>query len=314
MCLSLFASPGLASDSTNHPPAETNNREAEPPASPSPKKPAPPVFPNDIRVERDVAFLPEGRQARADLYFPLEMPADKKLPAVVIIHGGGWSGGRRDAKREINIGSTLARNGYAAMSIDYILSDNKQLVWPTNLWDCKTAVRWLRKNAERLGVDPDHIGVLGGSAGGHLAAMVALTIPADGLDPAEPFGDVSCRVNCCVDMYGVADIAAYHSATMLGKTAAEAPELYRLASPVIYARSNSPPVLILHGTADKTVNLKQSELFDQALSRAGAEHELVIIPGAVHTFDLQPPQRDLRPTVLNFFDKHLKTPASTQPN
>jgi len=68
MCLSLFASPALASDSTNHPPAETNNREAEPPASPSPKKPAPPVFPNDIRVERDVAFLPEGRQARADLY------------------------------------------------------------------------------------------------------------------------------------------------------------------------------------------------------------------------------------------------------
>jgi acetyl esterase/lipase len=268
-----------------------------------------PVFPPDIRVERDVKFLAEGRKQKADLYFPLEIPKDTKMPAVVLIHGGGWVGGKRNAQREINIGSTLARNGYVMMSIDYVLADKKQAVWPTNLWDCKTAVRWLRKNAERLGVDPERIGVMGGSAGGHLAAMVALTTPADGLDPAGPFGDVSCRVKCCVDFYGIADIGTYHNATMLGKTFAEAPELYRAASPVTYVRSNSPPVLICHGTADTTVNPKQSELFDEALTRAGVEHHLEIIPGAVHSFDLQPPQRDLRPLVLEFLDKHLK-PAS----
>jgi len=275
------------------------------------KPKSPPKFPTDVRVERSVAYLPEGRKQRADLYFPPQASPDGKLPAVVWIHGGGWIDGRRDGAREISVCSTLARNGYVAMSIEYVLSDKKQAVWPTNLWDCKTAVRWLRKNAAQLGVDPDRIGVLGGSAGGHLAAMVALTTPADGLDPAKPYGGFSCAVKCCVDMYGVADVGTYHTATMLGKTFAEAPELYAQASPVTYARSNSPPILILHGTADGTVNVQQSENFAAVLARAGAAHKLILIPGAVHSFDLQPPQRDLRPAVLSFLDEHLKlqTPA-----
>ena len=264
------------------------------------------TFPTDLRIERGVAYLPEGRKEKADLYFPLTMPKATKLPAVLIIHGGGWVGGKRDASREINIGSTLARNGFVAMSIDYKLSYNKNAVWPTNLGDCKTAVRWLRKNAERLGIDPERIGVLGGSAGGHLAAMVALTTPADGLDPSEPDGDISCRVKCCVDFYGIADVTSYHDATMLGKTLAEAPELYRLASPISYVRSNSPPFLILHGTADTTVNMKQSELLAQTLKQAGVQEQLIVIPGAPHSFDLEPKQRDLRPLVLEFLDKNLK--------
>ena len=270
------------------------------------KPKAPPEFPADIRVEHNVSFLPEGRKQKADLYLPLAMPKDKKLPAVVMIHGGGWATGHKDEKREINIGGTLVRNGYVAMSIDYILSDKKQAVWPTNLWDCKTAVRWLRKNADRLGIDPDRIGVLGGSAGGHLAAMVALTKPEDGLNPPQPYAEYSCDVKCCVDMYGITDIPTYHDATMLGKTFTEAPELYRAASPVSYVRSNSPPILILHGTADTTVNVKQSEYFDRVLTSAHVEHQLVIVPGAVHSFDLQPPQQDLRPIVLKFLDAHLK--------
>ena len=275
-------------------------------AADEPRSKSGPTFPADIRVDRNAAFLGAGRKEKADLYFPLEMPKGKKLPAVVWIHGGGWVNGRRDAEREINVCSTLVRNGYVAMSIEYVLSDKKQAVWPTNLWDCKTAVRWLRQNAERLGVDPERIGVMGGSAGGHLAAMVALTTSADGLDPSEPYGDVSCRVNCGVDFYGIADLGSYHDVTMLGKTFAEAPELYRLASPVTYVRSNSVPMLICHGTADTTVNPNQSELFDEVLTQAGVEHHLEMIPGAVHTFDLQPPQRDLRPLVLDFFGRHLK--------
>ena len=93
---------------------------------------------------------------------------------------------------------------------------------------------------------------------------------------------------------------------MFGKTNAEAPELYRQASPVSYARADGTPILILHGTADKTVDVKQSEQFAEALKKAGAPHELILIPGAPHTFDLQPKQRDLRPVVLGFFDRYLK--------
>lgn len=269
-------------------------------AQPSPSLPA--VF----QIERGVEFLAADRKERADLYLPASTPAGGLHPAVVIIHGGGWSGGKRDAGRELNIGTNLALHGYVGLSIDYVLASKTKAVWPQNLFDCKSAVRWLRKNAERLQIDTNRIGVIGGSAGGHLAAMVTLTTPADGLDPKEPYGEFSCRVSCGVDLYGIADLPTYHDASMLGKTFAEAPELYRLASPVTYVRSNSPPMLIIHGTADTTVNVKQSELFADVLKKAGAPHELIIIPGAQHTFDLQPKQRDLRPVVLGFFDHYLK--------
>jgi len=262
-------------------------------------------LPKGVRVDRDVAYLPPDRKERADLYFPSKVESNIKWPALVVIHGGGWNDGHRDGRREIEIGGTLAANGYVAMSIDYKLSYGKYAVWPTNLWDCKTAVRWLRKNAAKLGVDPDRIGVVGGSAGGHLAAMLALTQPGDGLDPAEPDSNVSCRVKCCVDMYGIVDVALFHDAKMLGKTVGEAPDIYRRASPITYIRSNSPPILILQGTADKIVNPEQSRIFAAVLDKAGVVHELVLVPGAPHSFDFQPVQRDLRPVVLDFLKEHL---------
>lgn len=264
------------------------------------------AFPQDVRVERGISYLPEGRQEKADLYFPKEMPKDKRFPAVVIIHGGGFIGGQRDAARELNIGGNLARNGYIGMSIDYLLSTHGSVAWPQNLYDCKTAVRWLRANAARLQVDVDHIGVIGGSAGGHLSAMVGLTEPSDGLDPKEPLGNVSCQVRCAVVMYGPAAFTSGHDLAMLGKKYAEAPELYRQASPLTYVRKTNPPILILHGTADNQVPVQQSHILADALQKVGVEHELVIIEGAPHSFHLQPKQRDLRPVVLGFFDRHLK--------
>jgi acetyl esterase/lipase len=106
---------------------------------------------SDVRIDKGVAYLPADRKELADLYFPAVMPKDAALPAVVMIHGGGWNGGQRDGKREVNVGTTLASNGYVCMSIDYKLSKGTQAVWPQNLHDCKTAVRWLRQNADRLG-------------------------------------------------------------------------------------------------------------------------------------------------------------------
>src|SRR5262249_17800135 len=156
---------------------------------------------------------------------------------------------------------------------------------------CKTAVRWLRKNAERLQIDPDHIGVIGGSAGGHLSAMLALTNSADGLDPAEPYGEFSCRVQCAVDMYGPAHFTGRGNVLMIGKSRASAPDLYKAASPITHVDRLDPPMLLLHGTADKLVEVKQSELLAEKLKQAGVEHQLVIIEGAPHTFHLQPKER-----------------------
>jgi len=108
-------------------------------------------------------------------------------------------------------------------------------------------------------------------------------------------------------MYGAGEVRDGKSArTMLGKSRDEAAKLYELASPITHADAKNPPFLILHGTADKTVAVEQSEILAAALKRAAVEHELVLVPDAPHTFDRQPKQQDLRPLVPKFLDKHLK--------
>lgn len=263
-----------------------------------------------VLIERGVRYLADGRDEQADLYVPLNRSAGTRSPAVVIIHGGGWTGGKRDAARELNIGTTLALNGYVGMSIDYLLATETTSSWPQNIHDCKTAVRWLRMNAKRLQIDPDHIGVIGGSAGGHLTSLLALTGPSKDLNPDSPWGEYSCAVQCAIPMYGAGEVRDSKSARMmLGKTRDEAPQLYELASPITHTDANDPPFLILHGTADQTVPVEQSEILAAVLKKAGVEHELILVPDAPHTFHLQPKQQDLRPIVLRFLEKHLKPSA-----
>src|SRR5262245_33260429 len=234
--------------------------------------------PPDVRIEKAVSYLPADRAEKADLYLPPKFEDGKKYPGVLIIHGGGWTGGKRDAAREINIGTTLASHGYVCMSIDYLLHDPKsdQPCWPQNLHDCKTAVRWMRANADRLHLDTRHIGVVGGSAGGHLSTMVGVTGKGDGLDPAGPYTEQSCAVNCVVDLYGPAEFSE-RDISALRKTRSEAPELYKAFSPLTYLDKDDPPFLIMHGTDDTTVPLAQSELFAAALKHGGIENHLEIV-------------------------------------
>lgn len=262
--------------------------------------------------EKNISYLPAERKEKADLYLPKE--DGRKHPGVLIIHGGGWKGGIKDAKREINIGTTLAAHGYVCMSIDYQLDDpaSPAICWPQNLHDCKTAVRWMRANAERLHLDVDHIGVIGGSAGGHLASMVGVTGPESGLDPAGPYGGQSCKVSCVVDMYGPVDLENWKDISALRTSRAQSPALYKQFSVITHLDKQDPPFLILHGTADTTVDVSQSKSLAAALQKHGIEHHLEIIEDAPHTFHLQPKQKDLRPLVLAFFDKHLKGAAPTK--
>ena len=260
-----------------------------------------------VRVEQDIDYLGVPNGPKADLYAPEKIAKEQLCPAVVIIHGGGWCGGDKASAREQNIGGTLARNGYIGLSINYVLAEKGSGgTWPKNLQQCKTAVRWLRKNAERLHIDPTRIGVIGGSAGGHLASMVGVTGPFDGLDPEGPNGEYSCQVQAVVDLYGPADLMNWHDSIAMGGKRDEVPEVYRKASPITYLKKGNPPFLILHGTADTTVPVEQSKTFAEALDKAGVEHQLVLLDGAAHTFDLQPSQRDLRPLVVGFFDRFLK--------
>jgi acetyl esterase/lipase len=271
------------------------------------KKPAPlPKPPAGVVIEENVAYLAEGRTETADLYLPAKREGKARSPAVVIIHGGGFIGGDKAAAREFNIGTTLALNGYVAMSVNYALASKDNPTWPKNIQDCMTAVRWLRKNAERLQIDVDHIGTIGGSAGGHLAAMLAVAESKDGLDPAGPYAEFSCRVQCAVPMYGAYDFTDRNDLVIIGKTREQAPEAYKAVSPITYLNPKTPPMLLLCGTADSASTVAQSERFAAALKKAGAPHELVLVKDAPHSFHLQPKQQDLRPLVLGFLDKYLK--------
>ena len=126
-------------------------------AADAPAPRALPAAPEGVVIEQNVSYLAPDRVEKLDLYYPVNRPKNARLPAVVIIHGGGWSGGEKSAGREFNIGTTLAKAGYICASVEYMKDKDKR--WPTNLFDCKNAVRFLRSKAEHYQVDVDHIGV-----------------------------------------------------------------------------------------------------------------------------------------------------------
>jgi acetyl esterase/lipase len=270
----------------------------------------------DVRVLKDVSYLGDDREEKLDLYLPAVTNRDDKArrPAVVIIHGGGWHGGDKAAKREQNIGNALAEAGYVCASINYelaskseLLADRLKEVWPRNLHDCKTAIRFLRKYADKYNIDSDHIGAIGGSAGGHLAAMLAVTDADDGLDPEGLYTELSCRIQAYVPMYGVHDVLEQARKHGQAKSMTESErQLCRSASPVTYITSDDPLALILHGSADNLVPTTQSQILFDRLRKAKVAAELHVIEGAAHSFHLQPEQRDLRLLVIEFLDRHLK--------
>lgn len=275
----------------------------------------PALDPNLIRVERDVAYLAPDRAEKADLYVPAKLEPSKKYPGIVIIHGGGWSGGDKDSPRERNIAAALVPRGYVCMSVNYLLASKDTAAFPQNIQDCKRAVRWLRKNADRLQLDAAHIGAIGGSAGGHLTALLAASGPETGIDPPED-AEHSCRVQAAVPLYphcassweaGVGEKhTRYTRLWMFAKSQTDAPQLWDSGSPIKQLSKDDPPLLIIHGTADTTTPLDQSRRLHEAALAIGVPADLIVIEGAPHSFHLQPKERDLRPDVIAFFDKHLK--------
>lgn len=277
-----------------------------------------------VRITRDVAFLGPDRAEKLDLYLPQGREAGVRSPALVWIHGGGFMIGRKNEKRAQEICTTAAEAGYVAVSIDYKLRDG---AWPQNLFDCKNAVRFLRAHAAEYRIDPDRIAVAGGSAGGHLALMVAFTSGKAELESEGLYPGVSSAVRCVIDMYGITDLRtprltdANDNPTATAKKPSSLSRVFgattddddvlRIASPVTHVTEDSPPVLILHGRADTSVGYPQSEELARLLKQHDVEYEMMLFDGVGHTFGLtswkgQSLPRDLRPVVLAFLAKHMK--------
>jgi len=258
--------------------AKVPSMAAEAYAAPHTAEMPPPVY----RLS-NIAFLAAGRKETLDLYFPAG-PARKDRPAVVFIHGGGFSGGDKAEYRSASVSADLCRAGYVVISCNYVLGlKTTPGVWPQNIADCRNAVRWVRAHAAELGVNPDKIAVAGGSAGGYLALMVGLSD-----DKTGPGGDasakISAKVSAAIDMYGVTNFSKHGTGEVPGVSSAE----QKSYLPELQCDAKDPAVLILHGTADTIVDIAQSHDMAKALLAAKVSYEYVIVEGGPHTFDLHP--------------------------
>jgi acetyl esterase/lipase len=279
--------------------------------------------PATVETRGDVTYLEPARAEKLDLYLPKNRPSGTRSPAVILIHGGGWTKGDKRQAREIEIGTTLAENGFVAASVNYDLTPNGR--YPANLKDCKNAVRFLRTNSKVYGIDPDKIAVLGGSAGGHLALMVGYTGDDPSLAPKAPYPGVSDKVGAVVDMYGVSDIPNRKKTDADG-TPGELigineliqlmfgnAEDAKVASPINHISPQSPPTIILQGKKDKSVDRDQSITLHDALQKAGAQTQIILLESAGHSFSFKyanaknkkPLERDNGPDVMAFLKKSL---------
>jgi len=287
-----------------------------------------PAFGDEVERLDDIPYLERGRTETLDLYLPAGTAAPR--PAVLWIHGGGWQGGTKRDPREVAVGEALAREGYIVASVDYALATAERHTWPLALLDCKNGVRFLRANAAKYNIDPKRIAVMGGSAGGHLALMVAFThgdpaLTPDG--PDAPYPGVDDSVGAVADFYGITNLLTRQRVTPEGVptgkphpgsnfkfTGLRLPEgeaVWRAASPVTHVKQGLPPVFITHGKRDATVDYLQATELAAALEKAGVPHELLLLENAGHTYTLthwrkQPLERDLRPPLLEFLKKHLR--------
>jgi len=248
------------------------------------------TFARGVRSLADVTYsvIPGFRPLILDLYQPA---APGPHPLVIYIHGGGWVGGHTRHSGALEnfpeVLASLAAEGFVVASLEYRLAG--EAPFPAQLQDARAALRFLRANAAKYHIDGNHVGVWGGSAGGHLAALLATTCGDTSFDPAPAAAGNDC-VNAVVTWYGVFDFAAQADrgdgslSGFLGcKGACDAAKISR-ASPVTYMKRSTPPFLLIHGEQDRTVDVQQSHIAEQRLKGLGVPVESIYLPGVDHSF------------------------------
>jgi acetyl esterase/lipase len=265
----------------------------------------------------DIAYADTNNPRQMlDLMLPVS-PKSKKLPIIVYIHGGAWSSDDKSMRLEL-LADYVASEQYIGASINYRHSGDAK--WPSQIHDCKAAIRWIRAHAEKYHIDADRIGVWGESAGGHLVAMLGTSNGVSSMDGSlGSHTDVSSTVSCVVDFFGPSDFlqmdkaalrgsdiihdsASSPESKLIGGAIQDNPDVVATANPITYTSSDAPPILIVHGSQDPLVSFNQSELLHQALKKTGVSSTLITVDGGGHGFS----SREVDELVSKFFDHHLR--------
>jgi acetyl esterase/lipase len=244
-----------------------------------------------ILLTKDVAYGPPRRN-RLDVYQP--MTAEGPLPVLLQVHGGAWVLGHK-AQQAQPLLHRLASNGYVGVSINYRLAPRSK--FPEPLIDVKLAIAWVRANIAEYGGDPDLIVITGGSAGGHLASLAALTPNDPAYQPGFEAADTS--VVGCMPFYGPSDFVnrfgirgrtstmeQFLKRTVMPGPIDQYPDLYGAMSPIDHVRADAPPFLIIQGRLDVLVWREETRAFAEQLAAVSAAPVVYWeVPGAQHAFD-----------------------------
>ncbi len=266
-------------------------------------------------VERNIVYCTvEGVELKMDVYYPASMSGT--WPVIVYVHGGAWTRGSKNEGAGLSDQKTLNAAGFLYVSVDYRLAPAYQ--FPAMIEDVKCAVRHLRANSLMYNLDPDRVGALGGSAGGHLVSLLGVTDASAGWDTGQ-YLEQSSRVQAVVDYFGPADLsdesinsaADSQSIMEVFGAASRSDPLMAAASPVSYITQDDPPFLIVQGEEDTVVLPVQSRIFYERLKAAGVQVELVMVQNAGHGFApsekaIYPSRQKISDIVTEFFFQELQ--------
>lgn len=252
------------------------------------------LFPAGTRMIENVAYGGDTlKKHRLDLYLPVKM--NPATPLIVWVHGGGWMVNDKYADMSYmkNTIRTILEKGYAFASIDYRHSTTAP--FPAQIQDCNQALAFLYQHAEKYAYDKNRICLIGFSAGGHLASLLALSANNRIADFYADHKPAPFRIKTVIDFYGPADLLAMiprngslsdsistPESHLLGATPLHRPDLAKRASPVTYIDKNDPPFLIIHGQKDESVPPAQSVLLSSWLTLSAVKNKVIIVPNAPH--------------------------------
>lgn len=281
-------------------------------------EPGAPDPPTGVVVYGDRVYAQRGeRDLLLDVYAP-EDQGEKALPVILFLFGGGWDAGNRHQAIRFGL-LDYATKGYSVVTADYRYMS--EVVYPAQIDDVKTAIRWIRVNAGNYGFDPGRIGVIGPSAGGHLAALAGTANRPGELEVGAP-SDVPSNVHAVVDYFGPTDFLQGDAhrdegadpwnapdssvSRLIGAPIESVPEKVARANPITFIDGTEPPFLIIHGEEDSLVPLHQSQILHNALLAAGVSSELLVVKDGDHGYGGDFSADEHTERVRAFFAAHLR--------